>query len=141
MNRREFPRNMGCMAAGAAAATAGAASAFVLHRPPAPEPLTLASDLQAQIDELRVAITDNIRAVGEQTIYCRPGWVYLDPPKEDKVTPRLCSHCQQRTYPDAWCECDPRMQIWEFIDEEVVYLGAAEDDPVLRDGVAEVLLR
>lgn len=38
------------------------------------------------------------------------------------MTPRLCSRCQQITYPDRWCECDPRWQMDDFLLEECVYL-------------------
>ena len=34
----------------------------------------------------------------------------------------ICSRCKQLTYPERWCECDPRDQIADFLYEECVIL-------------------
>lgn len=38
------------------------------------------------------------------------------------MNPTICRRCKQITYPDRWCECDPREQIVDFMLEECVYL-------------------
>lgn len=60
------------------------------------------------------------------------------------MNPRLCKTCQQRTYPEKWCECDPREQLSDFFGEQCVILMAEEGSPPPEDfgpAYAEALLR